>query len=149
MKLQWATYKDAADQCSLSRIWGGIHPYIDDIPGRKIGTEIGFDAFEYGKSLFEEINMITKSYKNNLNNLKVYPNPITANNYMTIVNETDKKIKKISLINFLGKTVFDQNVNMDSKKNRLNINKLPHGIYLLRIMFSDDTMKTTKIVISR
>ena len=149
MKLQWATYKDAADQCSLSRIWGGIHPYIDDIPGRKIGTEIGFDAFEYGKSLFEEINMITKSYENNLNNLKVYPNPITANNYMTIVNETDKKIKKISLINFLGKTVFDQNVNIDSKKNRLNINKLPHGIYLLRIIFSDDTMKTTKIVISR
>ena len=77
MKLQWATYKDAADQCSLSRIWGGIHPYIDDIPGRKIGTEIGFDAFEYGKSLFEEINMITKSYENNLNNLIVYPNPIT------------------------------------------------------------------------
>ena len=149
MKLQWATYKDAADQCSLSRIWGGIHPYIDDIPGRKIGTEIGFDAFEYGKSLFEEINMITKSYENNLNNLKVYPNPITANNYMTIVNETDKKIKKISIINFLGKTVFDQNVNIDSKKNRLNINKLPHGIYLLRIIFSDDTMKTTKIVISR
>ena len=149
MKLQWATYKDAADQCSLSRIWGGIHPYIDDIPGRKIGTEIGFDAFEYGKSLFEEINMITKSYENNLNNLKVYPNPITANNYMTIVNETDKKIKKISLINFLGKIVFDQNVNIDSKKNRLNINKLPHGIYLLRIIFSDDTMKTTKIVISR
>ena len=149
MKLQWATYKDAADQCSLSRIWGGIHPYIDDIPGRKIGTEIGFDAFEYGKSLFEEINMITKSHENNLNNLKVYPNPITANNYMTIVNETDKKIKKISLINFLGKTVFDQNVNIDSKKNRLNINKLPHGIYLLRIIFSDDTMKTTKIVISR
>ena len=93
--------------------------------------------------------MITKSYENNLNNLKVYPNPITANNYMTIVNETDKKIKKISLINFLGKTVFDQNVNIDSKKNRLNINKLPHGIYLLRIIFSDDTMKTTKIVISR
>ena len=23
IKLQWATYKDAADQCSLSRIWGG------------------------------------------------------------------------------------------------------------------------------
>ena len=149
MKLQWATYKDAADQCSLSRIWGGIHPYIDDIPGRKIGTKIGFDAFEYGKSLFEEINMITKLYENNLNNLKVYPNPITANNYMTIVNETDKKIKKISLMNFLGKTVFVQNVNIDSKKNRLNINKLPHGIYLLRIIFSDDTMKITKIVISR
>jgi len=24
--LQWATYRDASDQSSLSRIWGGIHP---------------------------------------------------------------------------------------------------------------------------
>jgi len=39
--LQWATYQDASDQCSLSRIWGGIHPAIDDIPGRLIGKEIG------------------------------------------------------------------------------------------------------------
>jgi hypothetical protein len=35
--LQWATYRDASDQCSLSRIWGGIHPPADDIPGRQIG----------------------------------------------------------------------------------------------------------------
>ena len=45
MTLQWATYRDAADQCSLSRIWGGIHPPIDDIPGRAMGIEIGRDAF--------------------------------------------------------------------------------------------------------
>lgn len=41
VKLQWATYKDASDQCSLSRIWGGIHPPVDDIPGRIIGDKIG------------------------------------------------------------------------------------------------------------
>ena len=35
--LQWATYRDASDQTSLSRIWGGIHPPADDIPGRIIG----------------------------------------------------------------------------------------------------------------
>ena len=33
--LQWAKYYDASDQSSLSRIWGGIHPPVDDIPGRK------------------------------------------------------------------------------------------------------------------
>ncbi|MCA8943710.1 MAG: vanadium-dependent haloperoxidase [Planctomycetes bacterium] len=42
--LQWATYYDASDQCSLSRIWGGIHPPGDDIPGRKMGQSIGEDA---------------------------------------------------------------------------------------------------------
>ena len=45
VNLQWATYKDAADQCSLSRIWGGIHPTVDDIPGRVIGSKIGTDSF--------------------------------------------------------------------------------------------------------
>ncbi|MEM1215417.1 MAG: MopE-related protein [Bacteroidota bacterium] len=50
--LQWATYRDASDQCSLSRIWGGIHPPIDDIPGRRIGIEIGTDGFVKARSLF-------------------------------------------------------------------------------------------------
>lgn len=44
--LQWATYRDASDQCSLSRIWGGIHPPIDDIPGRLMGQKIGIDGFQ-------------------------------------------------------------------------------------------------------
>jgi len=38
--LQWASYRDASDQTSLSRIWGGIHPPVDDIPGRRIGGEV-------------------------------------------------------------------------------------------------------------
>ena len=50
--LQWATYQDASDQCSLSRIWGGIHPPADDIPGRLIGIEIGLDAFNLAESYF-------------------------------------------------------------------------------------------------
>ena len=44
--LQWATYRDAADQCSLSRIWGGIHPPQDDIPGRLMGRTIGNHAVD-------------------------------------------------------------------------------------------------------
>ncbi|MGK0388662.1 MAG: hypothetical protein ACI94Y_001394 [Maribacter sp.] len=50
--LQWATYKDASDQTSLSRIWGGIHPPADDIPGRLIGEDIGEDAINYAESFF-------------------------------------------------------------------------------------------------
>jgi hypothetical protein len=43
--LQWATYQDASDETSLSRIYGGIHPTADDIPGRFMGAEIGPQAF--------------------------------------------------------------------------------------------------------
>ena len=52
MTLQWATYRDAADQCSLSRIWGGIHPPADDIPGRLIGERVGRDGVMLALSLF-------------------------------------------------------------------------------------------------
>lgn len=50
--LQWATYRDASDQTSLSRIWGGIHPPADDIPGRLIGEKIGITAFRLADSYF-------------------------------------------------------------------------------------------------
>ena len=50
--LQWASYRDAADQCSLSRIWGGIHPPVDDIPGRMIGGQIGDLCFNKADSIF-------------------------------------------------------------------------------------------------
>lgn len=50
--LQWATYRDAADQTSLSRIWGGIHPPADDLPGRRMGAAIGERAWQYAHRLF-------------------------------------------------------------------------------------------------
>jgi hypothetical protein len=52
IKLQWATYNDASDQTSLSRIWGGIHPPVDDIAGRKIGIQIAIDSFTLAEQYF-------------------------------------------------------------------------------------------------
>ena len=87
VELQWVSYKDAADQCSLSRIWGGIHPYIDDIPGRLIGQIIGNESFDFGIEYFE----------NNLSNpeiqipsIRLIKNPITKNFPM-------KELKKLNI----------------------------------------------------
>jgi hypothetical protein len=52
VELQWATYQDAADESGLSRIWGGIHPPCDDIPGRQNGIVIGQDAFAKAVTYF-------------------------------------------------------------------------------------------------
>jgi len=54
VRLQWATYRDAADQTSLSRIWGGIHPPADDLVGRKMGEEIGIKAWSRVSSLIAQ-----------------------------------------------------------------------------------------------
>jgi len=53
VRLQWASYRDASDQTSLSRIWGGIHPPVDDIPGRRVGSEVAKRALEMSQQFFQ------------------------------------------------------------------------------------------------
>ena len=43
--LQWATYYDAADESGISRIYGGIHPRHDDIPGTHYRQPVGQRAW--------------------------------------------------------------------------------------------------------
>ncbi|MBI2763045.1 MAG: vanadium-dependent haloperoxidase [Chloroflexi bacterium] len=45
IRLEWATYFDAADQAGQSRLWGGIHIQSDDFTGRRIGSQCGIDAW--------------------------------------------------------------------------------------------------------
>lgn len=50
--LTWATYYDAADEAGLSRIYGGIHPAMDDFPGRILGSQAGIVSFEESQRYF-------------------------------------------------------------------------------------------------
>ncbi len=52
MQLEFATYFDASDQASISRIFGGIHPPADDFPGRRIGHIVGPDAWNLAQLYF-------------------------------------------------------------------------------------------------
>lgn len=52
LTLQWATYYDAADEAGLSRRYGGIHPALDDYPGRIIGDQVGTSAVQRAFALF-------------------------------------------------------------------------------------------------
>ncbi len=51
--LQWATYREASDETCLSRIWGGIHPPVDDIKGRIIGERIAEKAIEFATKHYQ------------------------------------------------------------------------------------------------
>ena len=51
--LQWATYYDAADQAGISRIWGGIHPPIDNLIGRRVGSQVGKGVWELAKKYWD------------------------------------------------------------------------------------------------
>jgi hypothetical protein len=51
VRLQWATYQDAADQAGQSRLYGGIHVWADDKVGRELGAVVGLAAVEKAKAV--------------------------------------------------------------------------------------------------
>ncbi|WMI65692.1 FG-GAP-like repeat-containing protein [Aestuariibaculum sp. YM273] len=130
--LQWATYRDASDQCSLSRIWGGIHPPADDIPGRFMGIKIGQKAFSYGKQYFEgsepSIDELTTE-------LKVYPNPIsTSSNNIKVSNTQASDVFQLfdikgRFLQYLSNTYTEA-----TKVSELHFANTPStGVYVLKI----------------
>tara|TARA_B100001287_G_scaffold175411_1_gene147868 strand:- start:1071 stop:5081 length:4011 start_codon:yes stop_codon:yes gene_type:complete len=134
--LQWVSYKDAADQCSLSRIWGGIHPYIDDIPGRLIGQVIGNDSFEFGAEYFEDSlsnNEIIKS------NLKLFSNPVRIGEMIKILNTDGSENFKI--YSLTGQEI-PIDLNYLSGSIEIPTNFLTRGVYILK---SDEI--TFKVII--
>jgi hypothetical protein len=57
IKLQWATYLDASNEASLSRIWGGIHAPSDDAHGRAIGKQIAIASVLKADQYFTPITL--------------------------------------------------------------------------------------------
>jgi hypothetical protein len=140
-KLEWATYRDASDQTSLSRIWGGIHPPEDDIKGRIIGDKIGKEAFICANKFFN--GTLKNNDDSTKNNFEVYPNP--ASNVISITTNYNKNFK-IAIYNILGEKIYT-NINADSSDSII-ISTLNSGIYLLKIMSEEnELLQTKKIVI--
>lgn len=123
--LQWATYRDASDQSSLSRIWGGIHPPADDLPGRKIGEKVGKAAFNYGKTFFtgKEGFTISKS-------ATIFPNPVESNGTIIVMNTNVKD--EFFMINMLGKQIrVQQEYNQATGNTSIRLTNIPSGVYIL------------------
>lgn len=124
--LQWATYRDASDQCSLSRIWGGIHPPADDIPGRLIGEKIGIDTFSFAKSFFDgkKEGVIVSE------DTKIFPNPIEALGEITIYSTNENDL--FSFFDIKGTLLPVKKVYSSvSKSTKVSIGNLSSGIYIL------------------
>ncbi len=50
--LQWASYYDASDEAGVSRVYGGIHPNVDDLNGRVMGAICGNGAWALAQTYF-------------------------------------------------------------------------------------------------
>ena len=127
--LQWASYRDASDQCSLSRIWGGIHPPCDDLPGRIIGKKIATEVFTKALELFNTNGPLTAKKPVSIN---LFPNPIQVSNsiYINGIDEkTDFEVIGLNGIRVPTEVSFDPN----QKTHTIHLaHDLQPGIYILR-----------------
>ncbi len=139
--LQWATYRDASDQTSLSRIWGGIHPPIDDIKGRQIGAEIGLEAFELAKDYFNIDTSLSANNGTLEDSITVYPVPF--NNELTISFNSETALN-VKIYNITGALVLEQAVNSNVA---IKTNALASGVYFAKVSTGNDEDLTVRKII--
>ena len=126
--LQWATYRDASDQTSLSRIWGGIHPPADDLPGRLIGEKVGLDAFDFAVPYFSgEVNTFQDERQ------IVFPNPVV--NFEVFITNTNAS-DVFGLFDIRGRqiAILNSEFNEFSRRTKLQFPQdTSEGLYILNV----------------
>ena len=127
--LQWATYQDASDQTSLSRIWGGIHPPADDIPGRRMGYDVGIEAFQFAERFISGLatDVVSEDLPVVSPDPTVYPNPLRAGNHFTV---DAPAASRAVLVDLLGRTV--RQLELKSGRNVVDTHGLSSGVYYVR-----------------
>jgi hypothetical protein len=125
--LQWATYQDASDQTSLSRIWGGIHPPIDDIRGRIIGDQIGKDAFALAQQYFEGTLSVSEEEINE--QTVVFPIPSTSE---ITIRTPYLEFLNVEVVSLTGQVVFQQTQENHKGQFSIPLHHLASGVYLLK-----------------
>ncbi|TYA74763.1 FG-GAP-like repeat-containing protein [Seonamhaeicola marinus] len=158
LTLQWATYQDASDQCSLSRIWGGIHPPIDDVPGRVKGEVIGNDAYikavnyfyedkdQDGYFSFEDLDDNDKNIgpmnSENITEVKYSLYPIPVKDELALDIEEFEGVLNLNVFDIYGKNVLDTVIRTRNNKVNILLQKLTPGAYILTCT----TLKGQKII---
>jgi hypothetical protein len=129
--LQWATYRDASDQTSLSRIWGGIHPPADDLPGRILGERIGIRAFHQAEGYFNGqlvASVAGEGVPSPDFDLQVYPSPARVGEALRVsgLRVDGSDAQDAVLINPLGQVV------RRLQGSAFDTAGLASGVYLVR-----------------
>ena len=135
--LQWATYRDASAQCSLSRIWGGIHPPIDDIPGRIIGKSIGQNAFTLARNHFTPpvLAVAPPALRRAAGFVAAYPNPVRGTKPLTVEFAASASPLMLELFDIQGQRVRSRVLPgaAGSRWTNLETAGLSPGVYMLRV----------------
>lgn len=144
MTLQWATYRDASDQTSLSRIWGGIHPPIDDIRGRIIGEKIGTESYNLALEYFNPSTLSNSDFNSLEDNFKLFPVPFNQE-FQVAKNLTDTFNLKV--YDLLGKEVI--NTQVSKRYTTINTESLNSGVYFAKFFNASNKEVLVKKIVKK
>ena len=127
--LQWATYQDASDQTSLSRIWGGIHPPIDDIKGRIIGEKIGNESYNLALQYFNGTLSLPVNISQQF--AQIYPNPF--HDKISITTSYTGKAN-LTMYTIDGKLILNKSIYTNQSPINMELSNLTTGVYFIKLI---------------
>lgn len=79
--------------------------------------------------------------------LKVYPNPCTDGKVTIELN--NQEISEVRLTNITGKEVFLKKFQLAENKKEIQLNDIPNGLYIIRIITSNQKQVMKKLMVAR
>lgn len=101
-----------------------------------------FLAFLTTHEGFAQNNVNANGIQQNIEDLSIYPNPVSNGKTFVYVTSKANAVKKIDFFNVLGKRIFSTNL----IGKELNITNLSKGVYILKIT-ENNISETRKLVI--
>jgi hypothetical protein len=152
--LQWAKYRDASNQASLSRIWGGIHPPVDDIPGRIMGTKIAPEAVDKANTYY---NGTVTSVADNDAQIptgfalyNAYPNPFNPSTSLQFDLPNNTNVT-LAIFNQLGQKVAtlvdEEYLSSGTHKYQWNAADMASGVYFYSLRADNQTLTRKMMLI--
>ena len=108
---------------------------------------VGVETYSCSSFIFPSVNCTSTNLlesKKKQNSFDIYPNP--SNNVLTVEMPTPELFSRIKIINSLNQVVREEEV---TSINKIIINDLPNGIYLLNLFSSKLGTASKRFVIAR
>ncbi len=77
-------------------------------------------------------------------NVVILPNPVTNNQFVV---QTVHPVTSVEVVSIVGQTIYSNDFTSRQQNIRVLLNKLPEGVYLVKVKFSDNQMVVKKIII--
>lgn len=90
------------------------------------------------------ISSIQKETRRDVVNISIYPVPVRENSFTII---SDKEISAIKITNIIGQDIYRVQYSDPQFISKIILNNPKKGIYLVAILFRDQTMLVKKIMI--